>query len=117
MVFVIWKNMKNIRLSSISQKYTGLDVIVFVETFGEQIPIIRFQDNISSKVQMDDLVSISISNNPEVLDCDIDSIKIDLCKIDAVKDWIVNNKSILLDYWYGFITTDILFERLKRYDG
>lgn len=108
--------MKNIRLSSISQKYTGLDVIVFVETYGEQIPIIRFQDNISAKVQMDDLVSVSISDYPEVLDCDIDSIKIDLCKIDAIKDWIVNNKSILLDYWYGLITTDILFERLKRYD-
>ena len=108
--------MKNIRLSSISHKFTGLDVIVFVETCGEQIPIIRFQDNISSKVQMDDLVSVSISDNPEVLDYNIDSIKIDLCKIDAVKDWIVNNKSILLDYWYGLITTDILFERLKRYD-
>ena len=109
--------MKNIRLSSISQKYTGLDVIVFVETCREQIPIIRFQDNVSSKVQMDDLVSVSISDDPELLDCDIDSIKIDLCKIDAVKDWIVDNKSILLDYWYGLITTDILFERLKRYDG
>ena len=109
--------MKNIRFSSISQKSTGLDVIVFVVTCGEQIPIIRFQDNISSKVQMDDLVSVSISDVPEMLGCDIDSIKIDLCKIDAVKDWIVNNKSILLDYWYGFITTDRLFERLKKYDG
>ena len=66
---------------------------------------------------MDDLVSVSISDEPEVLDCYIDSIKIDLWKIDAVKDWIVNNKSILLDYWYGLITTDRLFERLKRYDG
>ena len=109
--------MKNIRLASISHKFTGLDVIVFVETCGEQIPIIRFQDNVSSKVQMDDLVSVSISDNPEVLNIDIDSIKIDLCKIDAVKNWIVKNKSILLDYWYGLITTDILFERLKRYDG
>lgn len=109
--------MKNLRLASISHKFTGLDVIVFVETCGEQIPIIRFQDNVSSKVQMDDLVSVSISDEPDVLNVDIDSIKIDLCKIDAVKDWIVNNKSILLDYWYGFITTDILFERLKKYDG
>ena len=109
--------MKNIRLASISHKFTGLDVIVFVETCGEQIPIIRFQDNISAKVQMDDLVSVSISDNPELLGCDIDNIKIDLCKIDAIKDWIVNNKCILLDYWYGLITTDILFERLKRYDG
>ena len=108
--------MKNIILSSISQKFTGLDVIVFVETFGEQIPIIRFQDNVSSKIKNDDLVSVSISDEPEVLDCDIDSIKIDLCKIDAVKYWIVNNKSILLDYWYGLITTDRLFERLKKYD-
>lgn len=109
--------MKNLRLASISHKFTGLDVIVFVETCGEQIPIIRFQDNVSSKVQMNDLVSVSISDEPDVLNVDIDSIKIDLCKIDAVKDWIVNNKSILLDYWYGFITTDILFERLKKYDG
>ena len=108
--------MKNIRLASISHKFTGLDVIVFVETCGKQIPIIRFQDNVSSKVQMDDLVSVSISDEPEVLNVDIDSIKIDLCKIDAIKDWIVNNKSILLDYWYGFITTDRLFEKLKRYD-
>jgi hypothetical protein len=109
--------MKNIRLSSISQKYTGLDVIVFVETCGEQIPIIRFQDNVSAKVQMDDLVSVSISDNPELLDCDIDSIGISSVQIYSVKDWIVNNKSILLDYWYGLITTDILFERLNRYDG
>ena len=108
--------MKNIRLASISHKFTGLDVIVFVETCGEQIPIIRFQDNVSSKVQMDDFISVSISDVPEVLGCDIDSIKIDLCKIDAVKNWIVKNKSILLDYWYGLITTDKLFERLKRYD-
>ena len=109
--------MENIRLSSISHKFTGLDVIVFVETLGEQIPIIRFQDNVSSKVQMDDFVSVSISDVPEVLGCDIDSIEISSVQIDAVKDWIVNNKCILLDYWYGLITTDILFERLKRYDG
>ena len=63
--------MENIRLSSISHKFTGLDVIVFVETCGEQIPIIRFQDSVSAKVQMDDLVSVSISDDPEVLNVDI----------------------------------------------
>ena len=41
-------------------------------------------------------------------------IKISQAQINGVKQWIVQNKEILIDYWQEQITTDELFQKLKK---
>ena len=59
---------------------------------------------------------MSISDNPEILlkNNDFNKIKISQAQINAVKQWIVKNKEILTDYWEEKITTDELFQKLKK---
>lgn len=45
---------------------------------------------------------------------DLNRIKISQAQINAVKLWIVKNKEILIDYWEEKITTDELFQKLKK---
>ena len=109
-------------MGNFSQNATGLDVIVWVQTINTQsnvkhnLPRIKFQNNTSTKVQINELIPISISDNPQILlsNNDLNKIKISQEQINEVKLWIVKNKEILIDYWEEKITTDELFQKLKK---
>ena len=111
-----------LEMASISQNTTGLDVIIWVQTNNTQspgkhnLPQIKFQNNTSTKIQINELIPISISDNPEILlkNNDLNKIKISQAQINAVKQWIVKNQEILIDYWQEKITTDELFQKLKK---
>ena len=111
-----------LEMANISQNTTGLDVIIWVQTNNTQspgkhnLPQIKFQNNTSTKIQINELIPISISDNPEILlkNNDLNKIKISQAQINAVKLWIVKNKEILIDYWEEKITTDELFQKLKK---
>ena len=111
-----------LEMASISQNTTGLDVIIWVQTNNTQspgkhnLPQIKFQNNTSTKIQINELIPISISDNPEILlkNNDLNKIKISQAQINEVKLWIVKNKEILIDYWEEKITTDELFQKLKK---
>ena len=111
-----------LEMASISQNTTGLDVIIWVQTNNTQstgkhnLPRIKFQNNTATKIQINELIPISISENPEILlkNNDFNKIKISQAQINAVKQWIVKNKEILTDYWEEKITTDELFQKLKK---
>ena len=109
-------------MANISQNTTGLDVIVWVQTINTQsnvkhnLPRIKFQNNTSTKIQINELIPISISDEPKILlkNNDLNKIKISQEQINEVKLWIVKNKEILIDYWGENITTDELFQKLKK---
>ena len=111
-----------LEMASISQNTTGLDVVIWVQTNNTQstgkhnLPQIKFQNNTSTKVQLNELIPISISDNPEILleNNDLNKIKISQAQINEIKQWIVKNKEILMDYWKEKITTDELFQKLKK---
>ena len=111
-----------LEMANISQNTTGLDVIIWVQTNNTQspgkhnLPQIKFQNNTSTKIQINELIPISISDNPEILlkNNDLNKIKISQEQINEVKLWIVKNKEILIDYWEEKITTDELFQKLKK---
>jgi hypothetical protein len=111
-----------LEMANISQNTTGLDVIIWLQTNNTQsrgqhnLPRIKFQNNTATKVQTNELIPISISDNPKILlnNNDLNKIKISQAQINGVKQWIVKNKEILIDYWEENITTDELFQKLKK---
>ena len=111
-----------LEMANISQNTTGLDVIVWVQTINTQstgkhnLPRIKFQNNTATKNQINELIPISISDEPKILlkNNDLNKIKISQEQINEVKLWIVKNKEILIDYWEEKITTDELFQKLKK---
>ena len=111
-----------LEMANISQNTTGLDVIVWVQTINTQstgkhnLPRIKFQNNTSTKIQINELIPISISDEPKILlkNNDLNKIKISQAQINVIKQWIIKNKEILIDYWEEKITTDELFQKLKK---
>ena len=111
-----------LEMANISQSTTGLDVIVWVQTNNTQstgqhnLPRIKFQNNTATKVQTNELIPISISDEPKILlkNDELSKIKISKAQINRVIKWIVKNKEILIDYWNEKTTTDELFQKLKK---
>lgn len=110
-----------LEMATISQNTTGLDVIIWVQTNNTQstgkhnLPRIKFQNNTATKIQINELIPISISDDPKILlkNNDLNKIKISQTQINEIKQWIMKNKEILIDYWEEKITTDELFQKLK----
>ena len=111
-----------LEIANISQSTTGLDVIIWVQTNNTQstgkhnLPRIKFQNNTPTKIQINELIPISISDDPKILlkNNDLNKIKISQTQINGIKQWIMKNKEILIDYWEEKITTDELFQKLKK---
>ena len=109
-------------MATISQNTTGLDVIIWVQTNNTQstgkhnLPRIKFQNNTATKIQINELIPISISDDPKILlkNNDLNKIKISQTQINGIKQWIMKNKEILIDYWEEKITTDELFQKLEK---
>ena len=111
-----------LEMANISQSTTGLDVIIWVQTNNTQstekhnLPRIKFQNNTATKVQTNELIPISIADEPKILlkNDELSKIKISKAQINRVIQWIVKNKEILIDYWNEKTTTDELFQKLKK---
>ena len=111
-----------LEMANISQSTTGLDVIIWVQTNNTQstgkhnLPRIKFQNNTATKVQTNELIPISIADEPKILlkNDELSKIKISKEQINRVIQWIVKNKEILIDYWNEKTTTDELFQKLKK---
>lgn len=118
----VYTNEMLLEMANISQSTTGLDVIIWVQTNNTQstgkhnLPRIKFQNNTATKIQINELIPISISDDPKILlkNNDLNKIKISQTQINGIKQWIVKNKEILIDYWEEKITTDELFQKLKK---
>lgn len=111
-----------LEMSNIPQRITGLDSIIWIQTNDSQgtgnhnIPRIKFQNNSGMKIQKDELIPISISDEPEILlkSNDLDKIKLSNKQIRAIKLWIIKNRDVLMKYWNDEITTYDAFELLRK---
>lgn len=89
-------------LTNISQKESGLPVIVWVVAgaFGQyDMPHLKFQDSTSEKYSIRNLVSISISDEPELLNFDESCLNITADELHTLKNWIRYHHDSLMDHW------------------
>lgn len=68
------------------------------------------------KIHKDQLIPISISDDPQILlkSNDLSKIKLTSKQIDAIKLWIIRNRDVLMKYWNEELTTDEIFEFLRK---
>ena len=89
---------------------TNLPVIVFVSFKGNSKhgPRIKVMTH-KGRMDLDSTVPVSISDNPEVLEGELD-----VAILKLVKKWVISNKVILMLYWDGKIDTGELIGSLKK---
>lgn len=73
---------------------------------------IKIQNNYSTNFMLGDLISITISDNPQLAKT-FNKIKIKNKDIEKVKKWIIENKQVLEMYADGKLSTKQLVNELK----
>lgn len=106
-------------MSNLSKKRTGLDMIVWISSCHRplnkyEIPRLKFQDNVSDKIDKTDLIPISISDNPTIL-IKSKQIKTSTESIQKLASWIKKNKNVLLRHWNDpTYTSDEVIDDLQK---
>lgn len=105
---IIIENM--FEMSNLSPKQTNLPTIVWVSVKGnaKHSPRVKVVTS-PGRYKEDDTATVTISDNPELVDG-----KIDNKYLKPAKEWIILNKDVLIDYWNYKLFTDELIERLKK---
>lgn len=86
--------------TNLSKKTTGLPMVVWIQVkspLQNCAPSMKFANNTSDSLLPDDLVSISISENPQIQDDT--ELKISREDFEALRHWIIQNKESLLQVW------------------
>ena len=86
--------------TNLSKKTTGLPMVVWIQVkspLQNCAPSMKFANNTSDSLLPDDLVSISISENPQIQDDT--ELKISRDDFEALRHWIIQNKESLLQVW------------------
>lgn len=73
---------------------------------------IKFQNNYSNRFDETDLITLTISDNPQVGKT-FKKIKLSNTDIEMLKRWVVLNKDVLLQYSNGEMSTSQLIKLLK----
>ena len=73
---------------------------------------IKFQNNYSDKFDETDLLTLTISDKP-ILGRTFKKVKVKEKDLELIKEWIILNKNILLEYTLGQMSTKELNEKLK----
>ena len=72
-------------------------VYIRVQSRNSKRPAMLSVSNVSNNAQpFSDKFSLSISDNPEII---IGKCKLKPDELEIVKNWIILNKNILIDYW------------------
>ena len=105
-----------IEMINMSKEDSGLPVIVWI--LGEisvchNLPRIKFQNNYANKVQIQNLISLTISDNPQVLDKNI-KIEISSNDFEKIRKWVIMNRNLLMKYWKHEIFVDEFLKSIKQ---
>lgn len=73
---------------------------------------IKIQNNYSNNFQENDLITMTISDNPEIGKT-FKKIRISNKDLKRIKEWVILNKDVLLEYTEGNMSTRELDSRLK----
>ena len=93
-----------------NKKQTGLPVLIYVSPKeGSHGPRIKFLNRLNSNwrgTKDPDSVSISICDEPQIVYPKTGvKLRISSKEFNQVKQWIIQNKQVLLDFWNGVIQT------------
>lgn len=105
-----------LEMANISKKTTKLPVNIWIQcemTTQHNKPRIKFQNNYANKFETDDLVPLSIEDNPTIL---ANNVKLNISSKDLQKviDWVVKNKILLLKLWKLTISFDEFLVKMKK---
>lgn len=110
-------NQSLFEMANLSTDETDLPVVVWISIKPDEnhkIPRIKFSNTESTKMTTDNLVPISISDNPKILSKNT-VLNIHTKKLNKVKEWIIKNKLALLQVWNGEITpTQFVIKHMKK---
>ena len=99
-----------------TKKDTNLPVLIFVSGRGgaSHGPRIKFLNKYSTKWTDKDAISVSIEDNPRIV-YPKNGVKLNIKtkEFKQVCQWIVQNKQVLLDYWFDKISLDKLQANLS----
>jgi len=98
-------------MSNLVPKNTGLRNVVWVSYKGniKHGPRIKVVVDRGDRVTVDNMVTVTISDNPQVIGR---GLKAEDAKL--VREFILKNKSALLDYWEGNISTSEMIGRIQK---
>jgi hypothetical protein len=107
-------NIEDYPPDAVDYKYTGLPMIIYTYAIGLKglTPVLKVQNNYSTKQMYNNCFTVSISNDPKIIDGDSDKIThSDLTKLFK---WVVRNKIILINLWHYDIDNQDFFDNLKK---
>lgn len=105
-------------MSNVRKKYTRLPVNIWLDDMGvyrkntHNLPRIKFQANTSDKVSGIG-IPMSISKNPEIL-IDNPDTELNNYEIGQVKNFIIRNYDLLMQYWNQEIDILEFLQRVKK---
>ena len=100
-------------MANIGQEDTGLSVVVYVSPAqGNHGPRIKFMNDYGNAYDFDNTIPMTISDDPEIPVSFKQKIKSK--DLQLVKQWVILNKDILLDYWNHKITTKQMINSIER---
>ena len=101
-------------MENLRQKTTGLPMVIWVsEKQGSHSARIKVGTTHSEKINLDETVSISISNPPVM----VASSGLSNKDLQLVSEFIKRNEKLLLDYWNKEIDTGDLITNLIKLDS
>lgn len=74
---------------------------------------IKFQNNTANKLNGGELIPITISDSPDIPDKLKNKVQVKQKEVNRIKQWILLNKQILIDYADGKITTGDLYKSIQ----
>ena len=74
---------------------------------------IKFQNNNATSLNGGEMIPITISDDPQIPNSVKSKLKIKAKELTRIKQWIILNKQILLDYSDGKLTTKQLYQQIK----
>lgn len=93
-------------MANLSQSDTKLPMIVWIQVkqpMKHNSPRMKFANNTTKSLLPNDLVPISISNNPKILSKNT-KLKISQSDFEQLRNWIIRNEENLLKVWNGEIS-------------
>ena len=104
-----------LEFADLTPKETNLKCVIWVDgarnmKHGKRI---KFQNNTSSRLNGGELIPVTICDNPDVPEKLKSKIQIKQKELNRIKQWILLNKQVLIDYADGKITTGDLYKSIQ----
>lgn len=107
-------------MTNLDKRRTNLPMMIWVKTVPidkeHDVPCVMFNNTYANRVERSEMVSISISDNPEILSKPSPKLQISAKDFEKLKQWIIKNKTVLLEYWNsnGSMCISNFLSRIKK---